>query len=610
MIFDAELDGLLDATKIHCLSYVDGPDIKTTHSYDEMRALLLGAKVLIGHNIVRYDTVVLERLLGIKIKARLIDTLPLSWYLNRSRRVHGLASFGLEYGRPKPPIDDWTGLTPEEYAHRCEEDVWVTKKLWGELKEHLLELYPNKEEADKLISYLTFKMDCAREQERSGWKLDVRRAQRAADSLLEAQIGKTSQLTLAMPPRSLYTDKVRPKKPFKKDGSLSAIGATWFALLKEEGYPEDYEGPVKVWVKEEEANPGSPEQVKAWLTSLGWVPETFKYVKDGDKERKIPQVQLPHGGGICPSILKLIKENPDVKLLEGLSVINHRLGLFKGFLKNHEDGWLKAEITGFTNTLRFKHTTIVNLPKVDKPWGEEVRGSLIAPEGYELCGSDMVSLEETTKKHYMFPYDPGFVKDMSSEGFDAHLDLAKFAGVVTQEQIDLYNKGELDLKATRSIYKAANYACVYGVGKYKLARETGLSVMKAGQLIETYWKRNWSVKTLSEKMVIKHVRGEMWLLNPVSGLYLPLRYKKDIFSTLNQSTGVYAFDSWVKEFRKKRSQLTGQMHDEIVACLKVGHRDAYSKILKDAIGVVNNKLKLNVDLDVDIQYGDNYASIH
>ena len=64
--------------------------------------------------------------------------------------------------------------------------------------------------------------------------------------------------------------------------------------------------------------------------------------------------------------------------------------------------------------------------------GAEIRGCLIAPEGYTLCGADMTSLEDTTKRHYMKPYDPAYVEEMSKEGFDPHLDLAKHAGAVTQ----------------------------------------------------------------------------------------------------------------------------------------------------------------------------------
>ncbi len=66
-----------------------------------------------------------------------------------------------------------------------------------------------------------------------------------------------------------------------------------------------------------------------------------------------------------------------------------------------------------------------------------------------------------TKRHYIKPIDPQFVEDMSVDGYDAHLDLAKYAGVVSQEDIDKHNSGEISLKPIRTKYKAANYSCVY-----------------------------------------------------------------------------------------------------------------------------------------------------
>jgi hypothetical protein len=75
---------------------------------------------------------------------------------------------------------------------------------------------------------------------------------------------------------------------------------------------------------------------------------------------------------------------------------------------------------------------------VDKPWGAEIRGCLIAPDGYDLVGSDMVSLEDTTKRHYMNPYDPAYVAEMSLPGFDPHLSLSLFAGTITKDEYEFY----------------------------------------------------------------------------------------------------------------------------------------------------------------------------
>ena len=103
------------------------------------------------------------------------------------------------------------------------------------------------------------------------------------------------------------------------------------------------------------------------------------------------------------------------------------------------DGKIAATIGGLTNTFRFQHRKpIVNLPKVDKPWGKEIRGCIVAPEGMTLCGSDMVSLEDTTKRHYMKPYDPDYVEEMSKPGWDPHISLSVFAGVVRKDEEEFF----------------------------------------------------------------------------------------------------------------------------------------------------------------------------
>ena len=614
IVFDVEANGLLDkATKIHCLSYTsDGKDYKTIFDYSDMRDLILSQHGLVGHNIIRYDVPLIEKILGIKIKSRLFDTLPMSWVLNLNRSKHGLESFGEDFGIPKPQIDDWHNLTNEEYAHRCTEDVKINWCLWQDLLRRFMFLYKNKLELDKFFRYLEFKMDCAATAEKVGWKLDVELAQKCVADLTKQKADKEAELISVMPKRKVTTKKSRPKNCFRKDGTASAHGQRWFDLLQENGLPLHFDGEVEVIKDWEDPNPNSTDQVKDWLYSLGWEPCTFKYDKNKEtgEERKIPQVRKD--GELTDSVKLIAETNPMVEVLEGLTVMQHRLGIFQGFLECEQDGYVRAEIDGLTNTLRFKHKKpLVNLPGVDRPWGKEIRGCLTVPTGYVLCGADMTSLEDTTKRHYMQPYDPDYVHEMSQAGFDPHLDLAKHAGAIEQSDIDAYNHGiKPELKALRKNYKVVNYSATYGVGAAKLSRTTGMSVPQSQALLDAYWNRNWSVKKFSEDQTIRQINGEMWVQNPVSGFWHSLRYEKDVFSTLNQSTGAYCFDKWVAYYRTRRPNIIGQFHDESINLVKEGEQNEHSVALNWAIEKLNQELKLNVDLGIDIQYGQRYSDEH
>ena len=208
------------------------------------------------------------------------------------------------------------------------------------------------------------------------------------------------------------------------------------------------------------------------------------------------------------------------------------------------------------------------------------------------------------------PYDPQYVKEMSVDGFDPHLDLARHAKFVTQKEIDQHNKGEINLKDIRKNFKVVNYSATYGVGAEKLSRETGMSIPKAKKLLEAYWDRNWSVKKFAEDQPIRRIGEEMWIQNPVSKFWHSLRYEKDAFSTINQSTGSYCFDRWVAIYRIRRSNIIGQFHDESINLIKEGEEKEHTETLKSAVQKLNEQLKLNVSLGIDVQYGNNYAEVH
>ena len=611
-VFDVEGDGITP-TKIWCLSKMEGGKLASTTSYSKMRHFLTSADILIGHNITRWDIPHLERLLNIDIKAKLVDTLILSWYLEPKRMMHGLEFWGEEFGVPKPKVDDWENLTVEEYIHRCEEDVKINTQLWERFWKHLNLLYGSEEEAWRLIDYLSFKMDCAREQKRNRWKLDVDRCEKVLNKLSEEKEEKTKGLARAMPSVPQKAVKSPPKKPYKKDGSLSVTGCRWQEFLLENNLPETHNEEVEYVKGYNEPNPGSTKQVKDWLFSLGWKPETFKY--DRNKEtgdvRKIEQVNMPHGAGICPSIKRLYSKEPALELLDGLSVLSHRISILKGFLSAvDEDGYVQAQVQGLTNTLRWKHKVCVNLPGVDKPYGKDIRGCLIAPKGYVLIGSDMSSLEDRTKQHYMWDYDPDYVKEMMTDDFDPHLDICVAGGLLSNDQVLDHKSGRANHGAARKLGKAANYACVYGAGGATVARSAGITQLEGDRLVEAYWKRNWAVEAVAASQVVKTCKKQKWLYNPVSRLWYSLRHEKDRFSTLNQGTGVWCFDTWVDNVRKSGLPLIGQFHDEIVGLLKEENKDRAEKALRVAIDATNKQLNLNRELDIDVQFGINYSEIH
>lgn len=593
-----------------------------------MRKFFNTADVIVGHNIIRWDKQHLERILGIEIKCKLVDTLALSWTMFPDRNKHGIESWGESFGIKKPPIDDWYNLKLEEYVHRCEEDVKINRRLWEYIYNKLLHLYKSPLEIWRYIDYIMFKMECARLQEEHGWKIDVEYCTNSLKYLLEEQQKKVDALKSVMPSVPIKAKRAKPVRFEKKDGTYTKKGNAWLQLLAEQNLPKDVEE-TEVVIGYEEPNPRSPVQVKEWLFSLGWKPETFEYKKNKKGElRAIPQVHLKEGKGVCQSVKKLFEKEPALENLNGFGILNHRIPILEGFLSTRsKHDKVMAQIQGLTNTLRFQHAhPCVNLPRSNRLYSEGIRGSLIADDGYVLCGADMSSLEDRLKQHFIYPYDPEYVHSMLREDFDPHIELAMIAKRLSKEDKEFYqwyekqdkdhifsdneNKNYKHIKAIRSIFKNGNYACQYGAFPKRLAITCQVSIEEAKEIYDAYWKLNDAIKTVSKKQKVVYVGDEMWLQNPINKFYYSLRERKDIFSTLVQGSASYVFDVWVGHVLKERKQLTAQFHDEIVLCVKEGFQDKATELLTRAIDKTNNELKLNRDLGIGIQFGYRYSEIH
>lgn len=486
------------------------------------------------------------------------------------------------------------------------------------------------EHCKRFLKYLEFKGKCLQFQIENPIGLDMGLVEDSIKKLEVLEQEKITELKSVMPDVPKYVIRKYPKITHKKDGTPSSNLLKWQKLCKEQGLPVTHKEDIQLVARYEEPNPGSHQQVKDWLFSLGWNPCTFDHKKDKDgNPKKVPQISN-RDKELTESVLQLSEEEPKVKIFEGLSMLQHRLGLFKGFkecaIERRGQWFITAETQGLTNTLRFKHKKpLCNLPGVDKPWGKEIRGSLIAPEGYTFVGCDVVSLESTTKRHYIYPIDPEYAEEMSQPGFDEHLDLAYKQKALTKDEMDYYkwvdsgktsNYNGPDLgtdsfakvKKIRKKFKPVNYSAVYGIGVSKLARELKCSRFEAKKMLKGYWERNWSVKELVSRLKVKETHGYQWLLNPVSGFWYQLRFDKDKFSTLNQGTGVYIFDSLLARASLESYYGNLQFHDETGSITKAPDKVVGS--LNKACERLNNDLDLNVKIEIDTQIGKNYAEVH
>lgn len=705
-VADFEADGFLEQAKtLHVNSFDMANGKKGTIDGEDHDRLIKffnyhidNGIPLVYHNGICFDVPLAEKILKIDLsKLMLIDTLPLSWYLNIERKIHGLDSFFDDYGirKPKVSIDEW--ITPikgietdvvkvgkgkdaeevvrykyiglpfvyhkdygidiskidlnevaklesdESYnqrviehkqlmTHRCEMDVAINRALWNDFMSRLEDMYStakfaidsglvdgtrmSKDEVcyidqfkrvgtvddhiDRILTFLMFKMDCARLQEKTRWKADVEHLRKTELKLSGIIEEAKSALEAVMPRVPVYSSRKKPAKPYLKDEvTLSASGERWNALVDKIGlkdadgnelviYSQDKPNELKELTGYDKPNAGSSDQIKSWLFKNGWKPITFKYVKDKDAQqswadsgfkkelkpepRKVPQVSVDGDDGkeLCQSVVDLSEEVPEVMYYNKYTTVKSRLDNIRGMLRDvSSDGYLKARIGGFTNTLRVKHRELVNLTGVDKPYGEDIRGSLTCEEWEVMEGSDLSSLEDRTKHHFMLPHDPKYVATMMSDDYDPHILTAHSAGMITDQELADFKLGKVaaHVKSARKAGKTTNYAAVYNSGAETLARSSGLTVKEAKDLLDGYWKLNWAVKAIAEEQyVFTCSQGKMWMVNPINGFCYSLRKESDKFSTLCQGTGSFFFDMWVDNILEamlamfKTKRLTGSFH--------------------------------------------------
>lgn len=674
-VVDIECDALLDdLTKLHVLSagYVDSAGQWQIISTDDTARIqkLVGDpnNVIIGHNFIQYDKRALKKL-GWEFNTKIIDTLGLSWYLYADRNLHGLESFGVDFGVPKPAIEDWSGLSYDEYKHRCEEDVKINIHLWVKIYNLLMELYEGDVEVvSKVTHLLNFQLEVLAMQEENRIFLNKGLAesnllilQKFIEEKLQVLLQvmpKVQVIAIRSKPKSMFKKAIsKPAKMFAKNGDLTpsgkkwmelleakglpedhseniseytTAGEKWMNLLKRAGLPDDYEGEIKEVVKLEEANPSSTSQVKDWLYSLGWVPRIFVDGANG------PVAQLRNEAKeLCESILELKSSAPEIEHLEGLSVAQHRAGVLKNFLKHvREDGTVVAEASKFTRTFRYGHKgCFVNLPSNTSTHGELVRICLEAPEGFDWVNCDLKSLESKASNIAVSPW-ASYEYLNKPVDHDPHIEVSVAAGLMSFEEGEFYkwykNKGveencpedfkNLDdekrkseiirLGDLRAMGKKTNYSALYGIGAAKLAKQLNVSQTEAKKIIEAYWEIHKPVREFTKTLVSKTVDGRDWVYSPFTKLWINFKGDHNKFNAVIQNFGAVVHARLMYFYVQHGIKIIANYHDEVSWYWPKGQQEECKQIVATCVDLLNQSFGFDIKFEATPEFADSYGLCH
>ena len=298
LCYDIETDGF-DATVIWCLvaQNMETGNVYKYSDYDDKLppikdgvSLLSNAQVLIGHNIIGFDNVQVDKLYGTDLNSKkCYDTWIMSQVL-RYRRTHkqGLAGWGEHLNNSKIHYDDWSAYSREMLRY-CVQDVKLNVDVYNKLLEEFKDIkdnYPLISEGLK-VEHDSAKFNVlAREK---GWKFDVELAHKNLKTMEDKMDTICSIIEPEMGEYKHYIDKT-PKTPkYKKNGDYTIVTAR--ILSEYFGYEVKCEDTHVMEAGTEfqrftvnGVTLGQLDLVKEWLlTKKGWKPDEFvkKRLPDG-----------------------------------------------------------------------------------------------------------------------------------------------------------------------------------------------------------------------------------------------------------------------------------------------------------------------------------------
>jgi len=451
IVLDIETDSKASKIWLVVCRDLDNGMLSKFTSPDNLQTYLSAADEIITHNGIFFDFPVLKKIWKIQVKkSQVVDTLVLARLYNPSiENGHSLEAWGERLGYYKAPykqIWSWMTGTPLNKEtenlpfdepvfnlldHYCVRDTLVTAKLYDYLTKEMKDDFSQKSiELEHQVAIIIA------EQERNGFKLDERSAQKLLCELKT----KLEAHTVAL--QSIFPPKVESNRVHKTTGKALVDIITPF-------------------------NPGSRQQIAERLQEKGWKPK-----KHTEKGSVIVDETTLEGIDI-----------PEAKAIAEYLMLQKRIAQIESWLSAVEsDGRVHGRvITNGAVTGRMTHMSpnMAQIPNSGAVYGPECRNLWTVEKGNSLVGIDASGLELRMLAHYM--NDDAYTNEVVSG--DIHTANQTAAGLETRNQA-----------------KTFIYAFLYGAGSAKIGTITGGGAKEGQKLIDSFLRNTPKLKALREKV--------------------------------------------------------------------------------------------------------------
>ncbi len=575
VVFDAETDNLLmDVRTCWCISTycIEDKEAKHFGPHEIVSALkyLCTATTLIGHNIANFDLPMLKKLYSFELgkNVKIVDTMLLDCILYPEEKVHSLDGLARRFRLKQQKVghEDWSKYS-EEMKWRCDSDVIINTKVYEELI--------SKDGAEECIDALELEQEVSwihAHQVVKGVRIDIHKGI-ALYKQLDTELKSLAKEIAGDIPDSLSCPTVSKKKieelrseNIREDGFISLdkvlLGVN---ALKKDGKPNANN--IKYFGDEKPAqgpynrieftpfNLNSPVQVTKYLLSIGWVPTEWNFVKDkesGEFRKTGPKLtedsynSLPEGIGKMIGHYNMLKHRRSM-LLSIRKKDGEPTGILASAWKRGDKRMSSDAFTCGTNTGRYRHFGLANVPRPGTPYGKELREIFMVSKGCYMLGIDLSGIEAVVLAHYCKNYVGGdaLVKEILKGDFH-------------QANADMWG-------VDRNTAKSVLYALMYGASPKKLASIADKHESEGKSIKEDFFLAYPAIKTLVDNLS-KAFKQTGAYIRTLDGRRTYVREGYKLLNTLIQSTAAQIFKRWMLKVDGMKPEWAEQIiayHDEL-----------------------------------------------
>ena len=355
----------------------------------------------------------------------------------------------------------------------------------------------------------------------------------------------------------------------------------------------------------EKFNLSSPKQMGEVLFDKMKISEKVKKTKTG--QHSTSEETLSKLKGIHPIIEQILEYRSLEKLL--YTYVN-ALPLLVDKKTNRIHTTFNQSVAA-TGRLSSINPNLQNIPiRTDN--GRKIRVAFISKnEEYKILAADYSQIELRIMAD--LSQDPSMLHSFNNFE-DIHLSTAAKVYNVQKDAVT---------REMRSNAKMVNFGIIYGISPFGLSQRLGIKRKEAAEIIDQYFLEFPKVKEYIEKTILKAQKQEYvetsfgrkrYLKNINSGNMVVRKFAER--NAINAPIQGLAADIIKKamisvqkdiELYNLKSKMILQVHDELVFDMKKEEEEILTRLVKENM---ENAIKLNVPLVVDIGIGDNWLEAH